>query len=84
MQCQTALSLRADYLQALDADTEAGQAASVLRPDTEGTSRVRLCRAQESAHNRLLNARRMYWDHVAQHRCGPESKVVRNLYPQKH
>jgi hypothetical protein len=84
MCCAVALSLRADYLEALDADTEAGQAASVLRPDVEGTSRARLYRAMESAHSRLLQARRLYWEHVEKHACGPESKPALTFPPTQH
>jgi hypothetical protein len=66
--CSKASSLRAAYVEALDAEAQATIRAN--RPNQDGLSLVESRRMRIAAEEDLRGKRRAYWQHVQKHGCG--------------
>ena len=68
--CERALSLRAKYLAALEAEENTIRAASRPPKGADGITLVELREKRQAAARELLGARRLYWEHLEGHGCG--------------
>jgi hypothetical protein len=68
--CERALSLRAKYLAALEAEDTSMREAARAPKGVDGIMLVELRQKQQAATRDLLEARRLYWEHLDEHGCG--------------
>jgi hypothetical protein len=67
--CERALSLRAKYLDALEAEETSMREAARPPKWADGIMLVELRQKQRAATRELLEARRLYWEHLDEHGC---------------
>ena len=74
--CERALSLRAKYLAALGAEETTLREAARPPKGADGITLVELREKKQAAARELLEARRLYWEHLEEHGCGRRSWAV--------
>ena len=80
--CPIAVALRGEYVKAIDGDTEARRAGGTSQRGMDQIAHTELRLARDAAHDRLVRARRRYWEHVEGHGCRPdESHSMRGSVP---
>jgi hypothetical protein len=67
--CETALSLRAKYRAALEAEEASMREAARPPKGADGITLVELRQKKQAAARELLEARRRYWEHLEEHGC---------------
>jgi hypothetical protein len=68
--CGRALSFKAKYLAALEAEEITGREAARPPKGADGITLVELRLKKLAAARELREARRLYWEHLEEHGCG--------------